>query len=432
MKRNKEVLILAGRFIVWTTKLKALFSDLNKQCYCVLLFMLLSTNQNINAQQHFRFNASLDSIKHSGFYRIPLPATVLAKCQSSFGDLRIFDTEGNIAAYILQTENGALYSTPMIDLPIIKRKKEGDKQWHLTMENGSNRNIDRIVLTLKGTQAKRYFTLSGSDDNINWYSILENYNPEHTRFDQDNWSLYFPSSHYKYYQITLIGKDLLPIDIIKASIYSNKTIAPQYSYSPIPYHLSQKDSTNKKSYINITFDEAYSIERMTLQVSGSNYYKRHLSIFKSLNESPLLDTVISTFNGEYPRINLACKEKELCLVIDNEDNKPLKIEQVNFDQYDRYLVAYFDSTKNYKLYFGDSTLSAPSYDITSFKDSINHFISEISIGQINKISANNQQPIIATNKYKWILWPVIIFVILLLSSITFKMLKEVSSKKQGD
>ncbi len=431
MKRNKEVFILADRFFDCTAKLRALFLGLNIQLNYVLLFLLLSTNQII-AQQHFRFNASLDSIKRSGFYRIPLPAAVLAKCQSGFGDLRIFDTEGNIAAYILQTENGAFYSTPMIELPIIKRKKEGDKQWHLTMENGSNRNIDRIVLTLKGTLVKRYFTLSGSDDNINWYSILENYNPEHTRFDQDNWSLYFPSSHYKYYQITLIGKDLLPIDIVKASIYSNKTIAPQYSYSPIPHHLTQKDSTNKKSYINITFDEAYPIERMKLQVSGSNYFKRHLSIYKSLNEFPLCDTVISTFNGEYPRINLACKEKEFCIVIDNEDNRPLKIDQVNFDQYDRYLVAYFDSTKKYKLYFGDSTLTPPLYDISSFKDSINHLISDISLGTINKISANNQQPIVATNKYKWILWPAIISVIILLSGITFKMLKEVSNRGKTD
>ncbi len=320
----------------------------------------------------------------------------------------------------------------MIELPIIYMKKEGDKQWHLTMKNNSTRNIDRIVLTLKGTLVKRYFTLSVSDDNINWYSILENYNPEHTRFDQDNWSLYFPSSHYKYYQITLIGKDLLPIDIVKASIYSNKTIAPQYSYSPIPHHLTQKDSTNKKSYINITLDEAYPIERMTLQVSGSNYFKRHLSIYKLLNEFPLCDTVISTFNGEYPRINLACKEKELCMVIDNEDNSSLKIDQINFDQYDRYLVAYLDSTKKYKLFFGDSTLTSPIYDITSFKDSINHLISDISIGTINKISANNQQPTVVTNKYKWILWPAIILVIVLLSGITFKMLKEVSNKGKSD
>jgi len=432
MKRNKVATVINERICVWTAYLMALFSFMKKLRYAVLLFMFLSINQIIIAQQHFKFNAVLDSIKHSGFYRIPIPAAVLAKCQSGFGDLRIFDNDENIAAYILQTENGAFYSTPMIELPIINRKKEGDKQWHLTMENSSKRNVDRIVLTLKGTQVKRYFTLSGSDDNINWYSILENYNPEHTRFDQDNWSLYFPSSHYKYYQITLIGKDLLPIDIVKASVYSNKTIAPQYSYSPIPSHLSQKDSSNKKSYINISFDEAYPIERMTLQVSGSNYFKRHLYIYKSLNEFPLCDTVISTFNGEYQRINLACKEKELCLVIDNEDNKPLKIEHVNFDQYDRYLVTYLDSTKNYKLFFGDSTLSSPSYDITSFKDSINHLISDISLGTINKISANNQQPTVATNKYKWILWPAIIFVILLLSSITFKMLKELSSKKQGD
>ncbi len=70
MKRNKEAFVFSFSCIVWAAYLKALFSGLNKQRYCVLLFTLLSTNQISTAQQHFRFNASLDSIKRSGFYRL--------------------------------------------------------------------------------------------------------------------------------------------------------------------------------------------------------------------------------------------------------------------------------------------------------------------------------------------------------------------------
>ncbi len=394
----------------------------------VLLILFTAISCIASAQMHFKYSAALDSIKQSGFYRIPLSSSVLAKCQKDFADLRILDNAGSPAAYILQTEKGDFYTTPMIDLPIIKKGKEADKQWHVTLENNAKRSIDCIVLTVKRTSANRNITLSGSDDNKHWYVISENYNPEYTISQPDSRSLYFPLSSYRYFQITLFGKDLLPIDIEKTGVFSNKITAPQYSEIPLSYHLTQKDSNNKKSYIKISFDEANPIERIRLKLNAK-YYKRHLSIYNSLDNMPLCDTVISSFNGEYPTINLSCKEKALWMVMDNEDNSPLKINEINFDQLNRSLVAYLDSSKKYQLYFGDSTLALPSYDIASFKDSINQHISAISIGTINKINIA-YQPKLPSDRNKWILWFCIGLALLLLSGMTFKMLKDIGSRKQ--
>ena len=144
---------------------------------------------------------------------------------------------------------------------------------------------------------------------------------------------------------------------------------------------------------------------------------------------PLCDTVISSFNGGYPTINLSCKEKTLWMVMDNEDNSPLKINEINFDQLNRSLVTYLDSSKKYQLYFGDSSLALPSYDIASFKDSINQHISAICIGTINKISIADQ-PKLPADKNKWILWSCIGLALLLLSGMTFKMLKDIGSRKE--
>ena len=102
-----------------------------------------------------------------------------------------------------------------------------------------------------------------------------------------------------------------------------------------------------------------------------------------------------------------------------------------FHQYNRYLVALLDSAKNYNLYFGDSSLAAPIYDIASFKDSIKNIISTISTDTIKNINTDNPIPKVSSSKNKWILWVGIIVVLILLSGITFKMLKEIMTKEKG-
>jgi len=249
-------------------------------------------------------------------------------------------------------------------------------------------------------------------------------------FEPDSRSLYFPLSAYKYIQVIQLGKDLLPLDIVKASIYTNKVIAPKYDYVPLPHNFIQKDSSDKKSYVKISFDEPYPIEKIDLLLSGLKYFKRHVAVYSSLDNSPILDTVISSFNGEYPTIKCSCKEKQLWLVIDNDDNKPLKIDLIDFFQFNRSLVTYLDSSKKYKLYFGDSTLELPNYDITSFKDSITKTIADVSVGNIDTVNYASYHPKLASNKNKWIVWLFIGIALVVLLGITFKMLKEIGGRKE--
>ena len=127
---------------------------------------------------------------------------------------------------------------------------------------------------------------------------------------------------------------------------------------------------------------------------------------------------------------MSCKEKELWLAIENDDNKPLKINLIDFSQFDRSLVTYLDSSKKYKPYFGDSTLSLPNYDIASFKDSITKTIGDISVGNIYKINYADCHPKTASNKNKWIVWFCIGVALVLLLGITLKMLKEIGGKQK--
>ena len=395
-----------------------------------LVFLFVAVSCIAPAQMHFKYSAALDSVRQSGFYGIALPASVLAKCQKDFADLRILDNDGNPAPYILQTEKGAVYIKP-IDLPILKREKEADKQWHVTLENTSKRSIDRINLKVRHTTASRNVTLSGSDDNKDWYVINENITIEFDVMDEpDMIRLSFQPSNYKYFQVTLLGKDLLPIEIEKATIFSKKIMLPSYRGEHLNYGFIQKDSSDKKSYIKVSMDEAYPIDNLHLNITGTKYFKRHLEIYGSLTDAPLFDTVISGFNVEYLDIPHSYKEKELWLVIDNEDNGPLKVNSINLLQFARSLTTYLDSSKRYQLYFGDSTLTSPNYDITSFKDSIKKTIGDIPIGPINKISTTNPQPKQPSNKNKWALWGCIVLALLPLSFLTLKMAKEISARKE--
>jgi len=395
----------------------ALFILLNMLCICAA------------AQQQFKYKAALDSVVQNGFYTIHLPPVMIAKCQPQLEDIRVKDNAGNEAPYIINQQTNTFTATTIITLPFITANKPGS----VVLQNNSSKGTNELVFFIKNTAATRTVTLSGSDDAVHWFVIKENIalardnnDNEDTFFTQ---TIHFPFSSYHYFQISMQGKDsLLPLNIFKAGVYRTTSTLHDSLDVITPPNIIQHDSTDKRSYIWLNFDNHYRIDKLQLYLTGTKFFNRPFTLYNAVDGAP--GALISgniTSGDSSATLNVQAKTNALLLVIDNRDNTPLTLNKAAAYQLPVNLVAYLDSGKTYNLFFGDSALQAPIYDLQYFKDSIYANTRPLAITTMEKtvVAAAAKTGLHFSG---WLLWSIIIAVLLLLIYFSFALLKDINRK----
>lgn len=374
-------------------------------------------------QSVYKYHAELGKASAAGFYKIVLEPSVVAKCLPGFEDIRVIDGKGNQVPYILKTDYRNYNATSFVELPVLSVEKDTINQMHVVIQNKLSRTLRELLLVIRNTDANRTVTISGSDDNRQWFVIKENiqlgnfYTEGKDRFIQ---SLQFPPSSYNFFKVIINGKDLLPVNIARAGVYEDSSFKGKYQAVPAPT-VVQIDSLDKSSYVRLQFKDQYMVDKMELEIVGPRYFKRDLSLdngtysFLHFTLGPSMATLEP----------VSVKSRKIDLVITNEDNPPLKIVSVKAYQLNRYLLAWLEPAETYQLVFGDSSAAAPRYDLEFFKDSIRNNFTEITVGPIQK----NTRPQEATqdeSKFRTVmLWVIIAGVLALMLFLTLRMAKEV-------
>lgn len=391
--------------------------------FCSSIFQVV----NCQAQSSFQYKSILSEIKSTGLYKIVLPPAIVAKSKNELNDIRILNDKGNQVPYVLKSDKPEFQEKSFIEFPILGMKREADKQTHIIIQNKTIKTVNELLLVIKNTDAERTVTLSGSDDQKQWFVIKEHISlsnvfiREQDRFVQ---SLNFPTSSYNFFELIINGKDLLPVNVVKVGVYEDVLRNGGFVSIPDPT-IIQKDSSDKLSYISLILNESYLVNKLQLHVQGPKFFRRQITIHtdETFNYSLYNYVLSSGVNASY---NINIKAKKILLIIDNQDNPPVILQFVKAYQLNKYLLAYLEPAIKYELVFGDSTANAPKYDLEFFKDSLNNTASEVLIGPINKIDVEKNILKKAGNKSMLILWIIIVAVLTLLLILTFRMTKEVA------
>ena len=380
-------------------------------------------------QSSFKYMVKLEEVREPGFYQINLSPAVIAKLQPELQDLRLLDANGRQVPYLLQSsKEDEISQRTLIDLPIISKRIEADKQTHVVVKNISGALINNLVLLVKNTDATRVITISGSDNLNEWYIIKENvllndlYDDTADAFAEE---LLFPKSRYKYFKIIIQGKEILPVNIIRVS-QANHTTRGSSNYVSIPSPaIFQKDSSDGFSYIRLHFNDFYWINRLSLQVEGRKFFKRRLDIFDN-NRLGNGQAAYSLSSGKPMVYPIEHKTNHLLLKIQNDDNPPLTLTGVDAYQLQRSLITWLETGSNYAVSFGDSLAQAPHYDLAFFKDSIRNEPVLLSYGQIERNNIDIKKGLEKFGLHKAWIWVIIIAILLILLFFTFRMTREIN------
>jgi len=381
------------------------------------------------SQGSYKYKANLPEIDSSGIYRINLTPAVVAKCNEKLSDIRLLDRNGKFSAYALSKNLFIDNPDQFIEFPGVIPNNNADSIYIAKNKNGISTN--NLSLKLKNTDVDRSVNVSGSQDLKKWYAIKEDIplkkagpgnEPEYEQ------TLYFPTSNYQYFKIQVNGKNKTPVKIIRAGVYLDQLSKEEFDALPA-VKFNVRD-TNKVSHVYIHFDEPYLINQLRLVVSAPNYYERHISIYDVENNVNLVSDATISFRGE--GIYLSAKTKQLRIDILNGDDVPLTIKRIDAFQQSQYLLSYLEAGHSYSILAGDPSASTPVYDLSFLKYKPNNRLPMIGNAFVYKNPAFALSKSTVKRNFTPLLWIAIIAVLILLSLLTWKMVKEINSRQTNE
>lgn len=226
--------------------------------------------------------------------------------------------------------------------------------------------------------------------------------------------------------------------------YVLKTYADSPSnrgYLPLPDPvIRQKDSSNKHSYVSLSYDEAYRIGRLSLVIRNPILYKRNAEVTSS---GEYICTISIDPNDTVFRIP-DVKTRWLLIDISNADNAPLVVTRVVTAQSGLYILTHLEQGDVYEFVAGDSLAQKPDYDLHYFTDSLrqrplNLGLKPVDVrvrgaGNVPRDSTVVRGAVSASENTRStvILWLALVIVLLLLIYISVKMVKAIAKKETND
>jgi hypothetical protein len=293
--------------------------------------------------------------------------------------------------------------------------------------------ISELSLIIRNTAVERYTSLSGSDDQQNWYIINDTllFHKSDDRQSEGKYvqTLSFPLSKFLYYKLKINNAHNDPLSIVSAGVFRySYTATAADPYTNPPPVFRQKDS-NGVSYIFIRNQAPYLTDEITLTLDGPKLYKRDAQVFV-LHDPNDSFSFVNQVNDFIIFVNKPAevkipsqKEASILITINNNDNPPLKVISVVTSQQKQYLVAWLQKGKTYTLLAGNPAATLPAYDLAQFRDSIPSEIKTLSFGGFSTLP-KPETVIIKPSKNYW-LWPTIVLSVLVLSFLTYRLMKDV-------
>jgi hypothetical protein len=401
----------------------------------LLWLLLLLSSISFGQYNDYRYNRKISGIKEQ-WHQIELPDDIFSKASRDLSDIRILGiTNKNDSIevpYILQVarEHEAEKNIPFTLINQAKNKNG----FFYTFQIPAEITINQINLEFKQHNFDWKVSLEGSQDQKDWFSILQDYRILSIKNDMaefDFTRLKFPDARFRYYRL-LIRTNSNP-ELVSSRVALKETRTGLYKKYPVNTFESKEEKQNKRTIIDISLKLSVPVSLVKLYVKDTIDYFRPLTIqyITDSAETPdgwnyfygtLQSGIVNSFEkNEFTFESQTCRK--IRLVIDNQDNKPLQIDSVNIEGYVHRLMARFDQPATYFLYYGQPKAVKPDYDISRFTEKIPTNLSLLILGEehlnTTRLSGNG-----ALFENKIWLWLLMTLIIITLGWFSFSMMRE--------
>ena len=407
------------------------------------IFITVFLHATLLWSQSFKSEAHLPPIPEDGFYRIFISSDIAVHLNTSFSNVRIYDSQETEIPYLLQDEAPSYISQEFKEYKILEKRQDPGCCTSLTLHNPDQNVVNSISLVIRNADVTKEAVLLGSDDRQHWFALKQQfilYPAENNSGTSEIKIVDFPLSNYTYYSLRIDDSTSAPLNILSAGYFQGIRNAGKYTEIPLRKILSTDSLKQKKTYLHFQFDTLRIVDKLELSMKGSTYFLRKAFLYQ-LKERTLKTGTKETYydliqevelNSKHPtHIELpGTKVSDLLLVIENEDNPSLEVGYGKAFQLNRYLTAFLKKEKKYTLKIGDAQLPAPVYDLVFFKDSIPANPPTLTTGETHIFEKGNTAQTFTFFTTKAFIWAAVVLVIVVLGFMSVRLLKDFDSAEK--
>ena len=369
------------------------------------------------------------------WHTIILPDDVFGKVSQDLSDVRLYSiTQSNDTLevpYILSlaedkvTVNEVVFTTLNIS--------HNNQGYYFTFDIPTGETINQIILDFEQKNYDWQVTLEGSQNQEDWYTIIENYRilSLHTAHSNLQFAqLNFHNVQFRYYRICVKSKEK---PVLKGARIKKKEVVEgiHRHYNIKKWTVTQNRSA-KQTQLDIELANPVPISHLQISIKDTFDYYRPITInyivdsihteqgwhymYKELTSG----TLHSLANNEF-RFNTITAQK-VKFIIDNKDNQPLTIDTVLMNGYAYVLSARFRDDFTYFLVYGNKDLGSPQYEINRFSPHIPTALMPLSLGEEKTIEKQHIQQNNPLFVHKAWLWAIIGITIVVLGWFTVKII----------
>ena len=386
--------------------------------------------------QEFKFQAKVDPVYETRYYKIALSPELLGQIQSDVSDLRLIDSVGKEIPYFVTEEKEGQISSSFNSYEILEKTMIPDSSSAVVFHNSGKKKMDNITFVVQNTDVRKRARLSGSNDRENWFIIKEDYllhSMNNTTETSEFKLLNFPLSDYEFLKLEMNDKDQLPINILKIGYKDSQVNKGVVTSFQCP--ITSKNDTLGKTTFQVKFEQPMYIERLGFNIIEPEYFSRNAAVSVEKERATSKKKIEHYFenigndnlnsNGKNTIDVRPTKTESLRIEIQNGDDVALSIDGITASYLNKYIVAELVPSQVYYLKFGDETLSNPSYDIVKFKEKITLSEATVSHQTVEKLLSQEEE-IKSDSLFDnpAIVWSVLGVVGIGLAFISFRMIKE--------
>lgn len=368
------------------------------------------------------------------WHSIPLSNSVFDKVNPDMSDVRIYGVTENDtleAPFVFRIAKGNL-TKKEVDFNLLNTASN-TKGHYFTYEIPTTEAINEIYLNFENQNFDWRLQLEGSQDQTEWFTLLEDYRILSIKNNQTDYGftdVSFPKSKYRYYRLLINSKD--KPELRSASIRLDDKTDGTYENYPVTYmNIEQQD---KRTIIDIDIKKRVPVSYLQFKVTDDVDYYRPISIqyvydsiitekgtkysYRNLTSGTLTSVENNSFN--FPT-TLAQRFRA---TIENYDNQPLKIEAAEAKGYEHLLVARFTEPATYYLVYEKAQGQLPQYDISQAVAKIPDSPTRLTLGDEQRIPKKSVSKMSPLFENKLWLWGSMGVVILVLGWFTLRMIRK--------
>jgi Protein of unknown function (DUF3999) len=384
-------------------------------------------------RQDYQYKRKIQAVENSGWYGIHLPADIFEHVTEDFSDLRIMKISGSDTTeipYLLKVRE-AISTTKTINFKEVNKSKR-DGKTYVTFQVPDGRTVNHAVFNFEEDNYDASVTIEGSQDQKQWFTITEKQRVvslQKAGIEFASRDISFPPTNYQFLRATIQGT---PVTFVSASFEEAVVKNGVVHAVDLKWKTTEKKS-DKQTIIDLTFTNVEPADQLSIVVDQATDYYRTYSMevltdsFKTekgyrRNYTTLQSGYLTSIRKNDLVFPLT-KTKQLRLTIFNADNAPLKIKTITASRPAIAIVGDFSGSNDYHLFYGNTALAAPSYDLVHFQDKVPDLLVLLSLGKEIPIDDNKATPQTPLFENPVWIWSIIGLMMLVLGFFTLRMIR---------